>query len=88
MAIFLPPISRDGLFLSNVFDLLFRLARALLERSKKFEQQEGVKYAIGYLQFLRGSTPDSFGVSRNLVTTSLVNGMGIQVKVGDDGDHQ
>ena len=86
MAIFLPPVSRHGLFVSNVFDLLFFLAYALLERSEKFEQPEGVKYTIGYLRFLQGSTPDSFGIPKNLVTTSLVKGLGIQIEAGDDGD--
>jgi CHAT domain-containing protein len=83
MAIFLPPISRDGIFLSNVFELLFLLALALQECSKKFEQPEAVKYSIDYLRFLRESTLDSFGVSRNLVVTSLVQGLGIQVEAGD-----
>ena len=87
MAIFLPPVSRDGLFLSNDFHLLFLLACTLLECSEKFEQPEGIKHAIEYLLFLRGSTLDPidkpFGVSRNLVTTSLVQGLGIQVKAGE-----
>ena len=83
MAIFLPPVSRDGLSLNNVVHLLFLLARALIECSEKFEQPEGVKYAIGYLQFLRRLTLDSFDISRNLVTTSLLQGLEIQVYAGD-----
>ena len=86
MAIFLPPIfrdePRDKLFPSNVFDLFYLLAHALLERSE-FEQPEGIKDPIEYLRFLRGSTLESFGVPRNLVTTSLVQGLGIQVETGD-----
>ena len=72
MAIFLPPVSRSGLFLSNVFSLLFLLAYALVERSEEFGQPEGINYPIKYLRFLRESTLDSFDVSRNLVATSLV----------------
>ena len=83
MAILLPPVSRDGLFLDSVFDLLFLLAYALIDRYKEFEQPEGIKYAIEYLRFLRGSSHDSFGSSRNLVTTTLVKGLGILVEVGD-----
>ena len=82
-AIFLPPVPRDGLSPNNVFDLLFLLARALIERSEKFEQPEDIKYAIQYLRFLQGSTLDSFGVSRNLVTTSLLQGLELQVFAGD-----
>ena len=88
MAIFLPPVSRDGNFLSNVFNLLFLLAHALLERSEEFEQPEGIKYPIEYLRLLRGSTLDSFGVSRNHVTASLVKGLGIQVEEGDGDGSQ
>ena len=83
MAILLPPVSRDGLFIDTIFDLLFLLAYALIDRYEEFEQSEGIKYAIEYLRFLRGSTLDSLGVSRNLVTTSLVKGLGIQVEAGD-----
>jgi hypothetical protein len=35
-AIFLPPVSRNGPVLNNVFELFFHLAFALLERSEKF----------------------------------------------------
>ena len=83
MAIFLPPISRDGLIPRNVFDVLFHLAHALIERSEEFKQPEGIKYPIEYLRYLRGSTLDSFRVPRRFVTTSLVKGLGIQVEVGD-----
>ena len=83
MAIFLPPISRDGHFPSNVFDILFQLTHALIERSESFEQPKGIKYSIEYLRYLRGSTLNSSGVSRSLFTTLLVKGLGIQVEVGD-----
>ena len=83
MAIFLPPVFCDGLSLSNVFNLLFHLANALVELSEEFEQPEGIKYPIEYLRFLRGSRLDSFDVSANLITTLLVQGLGIQVVAGD-----
>ena len=82
MAIFLPPVSRDGHFPSNFFSLLFLLAHALIERSEEFKQPEGIKYPIEYLRYLRGSTLDSFSIPRSLVTTSLVQGLEIQVEVG------
>ena len=85
MAIFLPPVSRDDI---NVFGLLFFLAYGLIERSEKFKQPEGNKYAIEYLRYLRGFTLDSLGVPRNLVTTSLVKGLDIQVKVGNEDGTQ
>ena len=78
MAIFLSPVSYDGLLLRNVFSLLFNIAHALIERSVRFEQHEGIKYAIEYLRFLRGSTLDSFDVPRSFVTVLLVRGLGIQ----------
>ena len=83
MAIILPPVFFDGLYLSNFFRLLFLLAYTLVERSEEFEQPEGIKYSIEYLRLLRRSALDSFGVSRKHVTRSLVKGLGIQVKVGD-----
>ena len=83
MAIFLPHVSRDGLSLDTVFDILFLLAYALIDRYEKFERPEGIKYAIEYLRFLRGSSLDTFSVPRNLVTTSLVRGLWIQVSAGD-----
>ena len=83
IAIFLPPVSRDGHFPSNFFSLLFLLAHTLLERSEEFEQPEGIKDPIKYLRYLRGSTLDSFGVPRSLVTTSIVQGLRIQVEAGD-----
>jgi hypothetical protein len=83
MAIFLPPVSRDRIFPSNVFDLLFNLAYALLGRYTEFKQSDGIKYSIEYLRFLRRSPLESFKVSRNHVTIPLVHGLMIQVEVGD-----
>ena len=83
MAIFLPPIYRDGLPFRNAFYLLFHLASALLERSRAFKRPEGIKQSIEYLRFLRGSSFDSFDVPRSVVMTLLVQGLGIQVEAGD-----
>ncbi|KAH8978017.1 hypothetical protein EDB92DRAFT_544016 [Lactarius akahatsu] len=77
-AIFLPPIPWAGLSLS-VVQLLFRLASALLYRAMEFKQSEGVKYSIEYFRYLRGLPLESFDVSRDLVTTSLIQAFAIQV---------
>ncbi|KAI9462864.1 CHAT domain-containing protein [Lactarius psammicola] len=78
-AIFLPPVSRTGPSL-NVVQLLFHLASALLHRSKMFEQPEDVKSSIEYLRYLRGMPLNSFDLPRNIVTTSLVQALSIQVR--------
>jgi CHAT domain-containing protein/tetratricopeptide (TPR) repeat protein len=80
-AILLLPVSRDGAHLNNALQLLFYLARTLVERSKKFKQPEDIKYSIEYLRYLRGLPLDSFGprVPGNLLTTSLIGALGIQV---------
>jgi tetratricopeptide (TPR) repeat protein len=80
-AILLPPVSRDGAHLNNALQLLFYLARSLLERSKKFKQPEDIEYSIEYLRYLRGLPLDSFDprVPRNLLTTLLIRALGIQV---------
>ena len=83
-AIFLPPVSRNGPNLNNVFQLLFRLASALLELSE-FEEPKGVRYSIDYLRYLRGLPLDSFDLSRNDVTTSLIKALTTQVEL-DAGD--
>jgi tetratricopeptide (TPR) repeat protein len=81
-AILLPRVSRDGHHLENIFQLLFRLACALLERSETFEQPEDIKYSIEYLRYLRGLPLDSFGLrSRILLTKSLIRALGIQVEL-------
>ena len=80
-AIFLPPISRDGPLLNNVFQLLFHLASALRERSEKFEEAEGVKYSIDYFRYLRGLPLDSFDLSRNDVTASLIQALATPVEL-------
>jgi CHAT domain-containing protein/tetratricopeptide (TPR) repeat protein len=85
-AILLPPVSWDGL-LNNVFQLLLHIAGTLLVRSAEFEQHGGVKSSIGYLRYLRGLLPlDSFDVPRNLVTTSLIGGLSLQVRFEEAGD--
>ena len=84
-AICLPPVSGVTPSLSIV-EPLFYLAYALLERSKKFEQPEDVKYSIEYLRYLQGLPLGSFNVSRNGVTTSLIRALGTQV--GAEGGTQ
>ncbi|KAH8992700.1 CHAT domain-containing protein [Lactarius akahatsu] len=78
-AILLPPVSRHKLSL-NIVQHLFALARALLYRSENFEQPEDIKYSIEYLRHLRGLPLDSFGLSRQTITTSLIRALGIQIK--------
>jgi CHAT domain-containing protein len=82
-AILLPHVSRDGGYPNNVFQLLFHLARALLERLRKFKQPEDVKYSIEYLRSLRGLLRDSFDlpVPRIFLTISLIQALGIQVEL-------
>ena len=79
-AILLPSVSRDRPNLINVFQLLFRLADALQDLSKEFDQPECIKYSIEYLRYLRGLPLDSFEVTRNDVTTSLIRALGIQIE--------
>jgi hypothetical protein len=86
-AIFLPPVSRVGPS-RRVIQLLFHLAYALLERSKKFEQPEGIKYSIGYLRYLRGLPLDSFDPSRDFVTTTLVRALSVQATSDGGGGTQ
>ncbi|KAH9012809.1 hypothetical protein EDB85DRAFT_2296553, partial [Lactarius pseudohatsudake] len=86
-AILLPPVSRNGLS-TNIVQLLFFLASALLLRSKKFKQPEDVKYSIVYLRYLRGVPHDSLNLPKHTVTTLLIRALGIQVHLGArDGTH-
>jgi hypothetical protein len=80
-AIFLPPMSQAGPF-PNFVQTFFRLASALLVRSEKFEQPEGIKYVIEYLRYIRGFPLDSFDVPRTDVTTSLIRALRTQVTLG------
>ena len=84
-AILLLPVSRDGPHLMNVFQLLFHLANSLLERCQEFTQPEDIKYAIEYLQYLRGLCVDSFNVPRIDITASLIWALATQVE-SDTGD--
>ncbi|KAH9047507.1 CHAT domain-containing protein [Lactarius deliciosus] len=79
-AIFLPPLSWGGPSF-NIVNLFLKLALALLHRSEKFKQPEGIKYSIEYLRYLRGLPLDSSDLTRNTVTTSLIRALGIQVRV-------
>ncbi|KAI0293149.1 CHAT domain-containing protein [Multifurca ochricompacta] len=81
-AIFLPP--SWGFYL-NVVQVFFQLLISLLRRSNEFEQPEDAKCAVEYLRYLRGLPLDIFEVPCNVVTTSLVEALGIQVKLEADG---
>ncbi|KAH9179057.1 CHAT domain-containing protein [Lactarius sanguifluus] len=77
-AILLPPVSCGGNSI-NIVEPFSYLALALLRRSEEFEQPEDIKYSIEYLRYLRGLPLDSFDLSRNTITTSLIDALGIQV---------
>ena len=83
-AILLPPVYRNG---SHLFQLLFCLASALLERYEVFENPGDINYCIEYLRYLLGLPLDSFDhlIPRNLVTSSLIRAFATQVRL-DDGD--
>ena len=63
----------------NVSQAFFRLAFILLDRSEEFEQPDGIKYAIEYLQYIRRLPQDSINVPRTLITTSLTRALRAQV---------
>ena len=63
----------------NVSQAFFRLAFILLDRSDEFEQPDGIKYAIEYLQYIRRFPRDSINVPRTLITTSLTRALRTQV---------
>ncbi|KAI0292638.1 hypothetical protein B0F90DRAFT_230142 [Multifurca ochricompacta] len=81
-AIFLPP--SWGLYL-NVVQIFFHLVFSLFRRSEEFKQPGDVKCAIEYLRHLRGLPLDTFEVPHEVVTSSLVHALGIQVELEADG---
>ena len=80
-AILLPPMFWTSL---NIFQTLFFLAIALIERSEEFEQPEDNKYSIDYLRRLRTFPLNSFDLdlSRTLVTTQLTRALRTQIRSG------
>jgi CHAT domain-containing protein len=88
-AILLPSVPLDGPHFNNVFQLLFHLAFALLERGLNFDQHEGIKYCVEYLRYLqgklRGLPIDSFDFPTTNVTKSLIWALTTQVEL-DEGD--
>ena len=86
-AILLLPVSRDVPYSKNAFRLLFRLAQSLLERSREFNQLEDIKYAIKYLQYLRGLPVHSIHVPRIDLTAYLILGLTEAIRVESDGTH-
>ncbi|KAI0294720.1 CHAT domain-containing protein [Multifurca ochricompacta] len=65
--------------------IFFQLVHSLLLRSKKFKQPEDAKCAVEYLRYLRGLPLYTFEVSHKIVTTLLVQALGIQVELEADG---
>ena len=65
----------------DVVGTLFRLTLALIERSEKFKQPEGIKYSIEYLRHLQRFPFDSFGVPGTNVTASLIRALSTQVQL-------
>ncbi|KAI0298389.1 CHAT domain-containing protein [Multifurca ochricompacta] len=84
-ATFLPPSWGSNL---NVVQVFCRLVLSLLYRSKESNQPEDAKRVVEYLRYLRGLPLKTFKVSRKVVTTSLVEALGIQVELeaGGTGD--
>jgi CHAT domain-containing protein len=76
-AIFLPPAAHS----LNLVQLIFRLALALISRSERFDQPEDIKSSVEYLRYLRGLPLDSFDVPSDIVTTSLIEALAIQVRL-------
>jgi hypothetical protein len=83
-AILLTCISCNGPHFENIVHPFFRLACALLERSK-LGHFEDVKYSITYLRYLQGLHLDSFDLPRDLITAWLIRALSIQVEL-DAGD--
>ncbi|KAI0289899.1 CHAT domain-containing protein [Multifurca ochricompacta] len=81
-AIFLPP--SWGFYL-NVVQVFFQLILSLIRRSEKFKLPEDAKCAVEYLRHLRGLPLDTFEVPHKVVTTSLVQALGIQVELEAGG---
>ncbi|KAN0134185.1 CHAT domain containing protein [Lactarius tabidus] len=77
--IILQPINKPFL---DVRQNLLLLAITLLERSKEFEQPEGIKYATDYLRYIRRFPPKLFYIPRTHVTESLIQALWYQVMLG------
>ena len=81
-SIFLLPVSRA----SDIPRLLFDLTIALRKRSEKYKQPEGLEYSIKYLRYLRTFPIDSLGISRTVLTTSLICALGTQLEWGTENE--
>ncbi|KAN0134190.1 hypothetical protein V8E53_007962 [Lactarius tabidus] len=79
-AIILLPIQAKPFF--NVVQTFYHLAFALLKRCEEFEQPEGIKYSVEYLQYIRRFPLDSFDFPRTVVTTLLIRALRTQVELG------
>ena len=65
----------------NIFRFSFCLVTALIRRSHKFKQPADAKDCIERLRHLRDQPLDAFDVTRDQVSSSLVQVLGIQVEL-------
>ena len=66
---------------SEVTEILFGLAKALLLRSQKFKQPGDLKHSITYLRYLQDQSLGASDLTRNEIKAFLVRALAIQVKV-------
>jgi CHAT domain-containing protein len=65
----------------------FLLANLLLRRSEEFGQPEDLEGSITHLRYLRGLPLESFNISSNDVTASIIRALGFQVELeAGDGE--
>ena len=58
----------------------FLLAILLLRRAEEFGQAEDIKGSLVHLRYLRGLPLESFNVSTNDLTTSIIRALGVEVE--------
>ena len=86
-AILLLSVPGDRPYLTNTIQLLFHLARTLFDRSQVSNRPVDNKYAIEYLQYLRGLPVDSSHVSRRSLTIALILALAEAIRVESHGTH-
>ena len=79
-AIFLP-LPRDRLFKDHIAQILFSLTVVLVCRATNFRRPEDVTRSIIYLRYLRGRSPEVFGVPPNELKIWLVRALRARVKI-------
>ena len=80
-AIFLP-LPRDRLFQDHIVQIFFVLTIVLVLRAAKFRRPEDVTRSIIYLRYLRGRSPEVFGIPLNELKINLVRALRTQVEIG------